>query len=201
MPNIGPVNVTHPYHISSAHGRPLEDESLIDIATAFASIDAEFLYVLDNLFQVAANGAIGGTTAFDDDAGSPQARQKDQATVSDLQKQLKDVKLGKHDFHEGYLQDRYMLTMWARAHSGLTVMLDFVSKDQANRSHLIGIDPIFRNIERMTELLFTHIPAAARKGTLTSDTRAVIRLRMLQLDETNAMYRQKTNNTLNAKTW
>ena len=193
------MDVTSPYHISSAHGRALEDESLIDIATAFASIDAEFLYVLDDLFQFAANGAIGGTTTFD--AGSPQARQKDLAMVSDLQKQLKDVKLGKHDFHEGYLQDRYMLTIWARAHSGLTVMLDFVSGDQANRSYLTSIDPIFRNIERMIELLFTHIPAAARKGTLTSDTRAVIRLRMLQLDETNAMYRQRTNNTLNAKTW
>ena len=94
-----------------------------------------------------------------------------------------------------------MLTIWARVHKGLTVMLDFDSKDKANKSHLTGIDPIFRNIERMIGLFFVHVPATARKGALTSDVRIITRLRMLQLDEINVIYRQRTNNVLNAKTW
>ena len=61
--------------------------------------------------------------------------------------------------------------------------------------------PFFRHLERSVESLGDLYPAAVAQGVLEPDDRAIIRLRMLKLDEMFDTYHHKTSTTRTMRTW
>ena len=152
-----------PCHISSAYGDPLEAGILQDIATAFAALDTEFLEVLRIALKNAAEGR------FSLDESSQRTLQQDRDLILGLEIQLGGIKTGKYRFHENYLRDSFMLTIWARASNVLSQMLDLDQDDQQNKPLLDGIKTVFRHLERSVEPLSDLLPAAVAQGVLEPD--------------------------------
>ncbi|KAL8643506.1 MAG: hypothetical protein Q9226_008324, partial [Calogaya cf. arnoldii] len=181
-------------YIGSADGNALQDETLEDIATAFLGIDAEFVGVLEIVLNNAASGKITV------DPVSLRTLPQDQAMVSDIKTQIKDIKEGKYRFHEHYQRGRLMLSIWHRSSGALAQMLDLDRTDPANHNLLNWIDSLFHRVERFATPLIHLLSTAAVKGVLDSEDRAVIRLRMLRLDEAFDMYHRRTASTRTLKT-
>ncbi|KAL8751024.1 MAG: hypothetical protein Q9184_006211, partial [Pyrenodesmia sp. 2 TL-2023] len=173
------VNVIPPCYISSAYGNALGDETLEDIATAFLGIDAEFIGVL----EIGLNDGISGRVTLDTDM------------LSNIKAQVGDVMSGRQRFHEHYLRQRPMLLIWQRASHALLHTLDLKHYVPGHQELMYAIDTIIRNIERLATPLNDLLSAAAIKSVLDREDRAIIRLRMLQLDEMLDIYHHRMSST------
>lgn len=189
------MNIAPPCHISSAYGDPMEDEIIQDIAITFAALDHELLGVLKVVLDNAASGGL----SLDPD--SQATMQQDREMISGLQSQFGDIRAGKHGFCRQYLQEGFMLTIWARAGGALSQMLDVDPEDQSNNRLLESVDNMFRILQRAAEPLSDRIPRAAAQGVLEAEDRAGIRLRMLKLDELFDMYHRKKSTLRTLKAW
>lgn len=129
---------------------------LQDIATAFAVLDDELLgvLVLECLLKESAKSSI----ALDPE--SQRSVQQDLALFSNLKMKLSDIRAGRIGFHEHYLRDRFMLTIWARSSYSLSQMLELSYENVENRPLLDAIASLFRLMERSAGPLIDLIPAA-----------------------------------------
>lgn len=186
------VNMVSPCYISNAYGNALCDKTLEDIATAFLGIDAEFIGVL----ETGLNDGNSGRIRMDTDP--LRNVQQDQALISDIKAQVGDIINGKHRVHKHYFRQRRMLLIWRRASLALLYML---SHDDPGSRQLVATDTIVRNIERLATPLNDLLPAAAVKGVLDREDRAIIRLRMLLLDVMLDIYHERMSSTRTLKTW
>lgn len=187
------MKVTPFCYISSAYGQALGDETLEDIATVFLGIDAEFVGVLETVLKTPASRI----EFLHSD--SPRTLQQDQAMISDVKAQIGDVKNAKYSFHEHYLRQRPLLGVWQRSSHALLQMLDFYVN--VSKNHEYAARTIICNIEQLATPLNYLLLAAAIRGVLGREDRAIIRLRMLLLDEMLDIYHRRKSTTRTLKTW
>ncbi|KAL8712293.1 MAG: hypothetical protein Q9220_003444 [cf. Caloplaca sp. 1 TL-2023] len=201
------VRPAPPCLISNVYGKALQDDILEDIATTVAGLDTQFLGFYKATLQATGRDIvqkasdISAAVTFADTLQPFRLPQLDDATISGLFAQFEGIRSGEHRFHEHYLRDKFTLEIWKQDLRIISATLDIDPGKLGDNEFHTKIHRMFRIVGRLSASLVDDLAAAVARGVLDSDARAVLRLRILRLDQMFDVYHGKTDTPRTNKSW
>lgn len=188
---VDKVNFVAYHHITTNDpALQIKNECLLDIATAFASIDFNVTGAECASWMVAEKNAANSL-----DNEEHITAQKELQRIKALRAPLVQLYADgePYGFHEGYLKDTSMLKSFQKTGNYITAIFNCDTQKDGWRPFTDSIHDLMQKLQLNAEILADRIPAAATLGLLSSEERSTIRLRMRALDDLFDIYSRKTS--------
>ncbi|KAF1833375.1 hypothetical protein BDW02DRAFT_570049 [Decorospora gaudefroyi] len=175
---VAPVN-TPSISTSTSNEASIKNLSLLAIARTLMLLDQQVLHIADSVYKLISTGRLNP----DDEQAQASARE-DAAVIRAVNEHFNEIQLGRATFHEGYLQERILVTYWQKSfHLARQIIPLEIEDAAANGIKPSGATKQIGRVEEGAAALSTQLLRAASQGSLTHDMILSIAERWTRLEE------------------